>query len=180
MLIDEFLPVYDFSEYHCIVVDAPIEKVYTVVRTLDLTGARLLRILFWVRSIPARLRGERALGPTLADLQDLGLILLGETPPHELLFGFVGKLWTASGDFEKVDPEAFCRFDRAGFVKGAWNFTLTRSPDGRTLLATETRVGCIGDASRRKFGRYAFFMRPLSGATRWDALRACKRKAENG
>ena len=78
MLIDEFLPVYDFTEYHRVDVDAPIETVYRVVRTLDLRDTYFVRTLFWLRSIPARLQGRQPLGLTLDDLQDMGLILLGK------------------------------------------------------------------------------------------------------
>jgi hypothetical protein len=178
MLIDDFLPVHDFSKRYQICVAAPIDKVYGVVRRLDLTDAHLLRVLFWLRSVPARLQGKKGLGPTLADLRNLGLIVLAETPPRELALGFVGKLWTASGGLVKVEPKDFRSFARPGFARAVWNFTLAPASDGHTHLATETRVACLDDASRRKFRRYAFFIGPLSGATRWDALRAFKRQAE--
>jgi hypothetical protein len=178
MLIDDFLPVHDFSKRYQICVAAPIANVYGVVRRLDLTKAHLLRVLFWLRSVPALLQGRKALGATLADLQDLGLVVLGEAPPRELALGFVGKLWTASGGIIKVDPKDFRGFARPGFAKAVWNFTLAPASDGHTRLTTETRVACLDDASRRKFRRYAFIVGPLSGATRWDALRACKRQAE--
>jgi hypothetical protein len=178
MLIDDFLPANDFSARYQISVATQIDTVYGVVRRLDLTGAHLLRVLFWLRSVPARLQGKKPLGPTLADLQDVGLIVLGEAPPHELALGFVGKLWTPSGGIVKVDPGDFRCFARPGFAKAVWNFTLAPASDGHTRLATETRVACLDEASRRKFRRYAFLVGPLSGATRWDALRALKREAE--
>jgi hypothetical protein len=178
MLIDEFLPVYDLSMDHGIEIDAPIEKVYTVVRKLDLTGANLFRVLVWLRSVPALLQGRPPLGSTLEDLERLGFIRLGEAPPHELVLGFVGKLWTASGDFQKLEAREFREFAMPGFAKVAWNFTLTRSDDGRTHLATESRVQCLDEASRRSFQRYWFFMRPVSSLTRQSALRAFKRQAE--
>ncbi len=178
MLIDEFLPVFDLAMHHRVEIDAPIEEVYAVVRNLDLTRAKLVRALFWLRSLPARLQHRPPLGLTLEDLQKTGLILLGEAPPHELALGFVGKPWTGSGEFEKLDSQGFREFGTPGFAKAVWNFSLARSQDGRTRLATETRVQCLDEASRRKFRRYAFFIRPLSGVTRQDALRACKRQAE--
>ena len=178
MLIDDFLPVHDYSARYRISVAAPIDTVYKVVRRLDLTDAQLLRALFWVRSIPARLQGRKPLGPTLAVLQEFGLVVLGDAPPHELALGFVGKLWTPSGGIIKIDSKDFRDFAKPGFAKAVWNFSLAPASDGRTRLATETRVTCLDDESRRKFRRYAFIIGPLSGATRWDALRACKRQAE--
>jgi hypothetical protein len=178
MLIDEFLPVYDRAMHHRIEIDAPIGTVYTAVRNLDLTGAYLFRVLVWLRSVPARVQGRPTLGFTLDDLERIGLIRLGEAPPHELLLGFVAKPWTASGDFQKLKASEFREFAKPGFAKVAWNFTLTRSEAGRTHLATESRVQCLDEASARKFQRYFFFMGPISSLTRQSALRAFKRRAE--
>ncbi len=178
MLIDEFLPVYDRSMQHRIAIDAPIEKVYTVVGKMDLTGAYLFRVLVWLRSVPALLQGRPTLGFTLDDLERIGFIRLGEVPPHELVLGFVAKLWTASGNFQKLEASEFREFATPGYAKVAWNFTLTRSEEGRTHLATESRVQCLDEASTRKFQRYFFFMGPVSSLTRQSALRAFKRQAE--
>jgi hypothetical protein len=178
MLIDEFLPVFDRSMRHRIEVDAPPEKVYTIVRRLDLTGAYLFRVLVWLRSVPALLQGRQPLGFTLEDLERLGFIRLGEAPPRELVLGFVGKLWTTSGHFQKVEAGEFREFAVPGFAKVALNFTLTRSEDGRTHLATESRVQCLDEASSRKFQRYFFFLGPVSSQTRHSALRDFKRQAE--
>jgi len=178
MIIDEFLPVYDRSMHHHIEIDAPLERVYTVVRKLDLTGAYLFRVLVWLRSVPALLQGRPPLGFTLDDLERLGLIRLGEAPPHELVLGFVGKPWTTSGDFQTLEAREFREFAMPGFAKVAWNFTLTRSKDDRTHLATESRVQCLDEAGRRKFQRYFFFMGPVSSQTRQSALRAFKRQVE--
>ena len=178
MLIDEFLPVYDVSVHHRIEINAPLEKVYTVVRKLDLTGAHVLRVGFWLRSVPPLLQGRPPLGCTRNDLERIGLNRLGETSPRGLVLGFVGKLWTGSGDIQKLEAREFREFATPGFAKAAWNFTLTRSEDGRTHLAMETRAQCLDEASSRKFHRYFFFIKPLSGLTRRSALRACKRQAE--
>ena len=178
LLIDEFLPVYDRSMHHHIEIDAPLETVYTVIRKFDLTGAYLFRVLVWMRSIPALLQGRPALGFTLEELERLGFVRLGEAPPHELVLGFVGKLWTTSGDFQELEAKEFREFAVPGFAKVAWNFTLARSEGGRTQLATESRVQCLDEASRRKFQRYFFFMGPVSSLTRQSALRAFKRQAE--
>ena len=178
MLIDDFLPVYERAMHHRIQIDAPIEEVYTRVRRLDLSDAWLFRVLVWLRSVPARLQGRPTLGFTLEDLERLGLIRLGEAPPHEVLLGFVAKVWTATGDFQKLEAREFREFAMPGFAKVAWNFTLSRSEEGRTHLATESRVQCLDEASTRSFQRYWFFMGPVSSLTRQSALRAFKRQAE--
>lgn len=49
VLIDEFAPTYDTRERHSIVVRAGIERVYDVVRRLDLGESFLIRALFRFR-----------------------------------------------------------------------------------------------------------------------------------
>ncbi len=61
MLIDEFLPDYNFAKAHSIEIDAPTDDVYPVVRKLDLREGRILRALFALRSLPSLLTGRRAL-----------------------------------------------------------------------------------------------------------------------
>ena len=55
MLIDEILPVYDVVERHQIDINAPAERVYTAVRTIDLSDSRVIRWLLLLRGLPALL-----------------------------------------------------------------------------------------------------------------------------
>jgi hypothetical protein len=179
MLIDEFLPTYDLTaKQYSIEINAPIEDVYPVVRKLDLREAYFTRFLLFVRSIPALLQRRPAIGLTLDDLDKMGFFLLGEEPPHELLIGFVGRIWTLTGDLQAVEPTRFCAFTTPGYLKGVLNFTLTPLSEGRTRLATVSRAQCLCQESLRKARRYWFFIRPISGAVRLGMLRACKRQAE--
>ncbi|MCB0221398.1 MAG: hypothetical protein KDH09_17000, partial [Chrysiogenetes bacterium] len=89
MLIDDYLSDYQVSYRHSIVIDAPAERVFPIVQKFDLSNAALLRFLFWIRSIPAKLKGQDLLGATLADLQKGGLLVLGTDSQHEFLLGFV-------------------------------------------------------------------------------------------
>jgi len=47
-----------------------------------------------------------------------------------------------------------------------------------TRLTTETRIKCLDEDSRSRFGWYWAFIRPFSGLIRMEMLRAIKRKAE--
>jgi hypothetical protein len=170
-LIDRYLPSWDARERHTRRVAAPGGDVYDAVRKLDLSRSRWVRILFRLRGLP-----ESAL--TLNGLLRLGFVELGQRPGRELLLGLVGRFWTLTGEIREVSPEEFRSFDRPGFAKAAWNFTV--SPDGgrAATLATETRVRCLDPASRRKFGLYWTVVRPFSGWIRREALRAVAEAAE--
>jgi hypothetical protein len=179
MLIDEFLPNHDLTaKRYSIEIHAPIEEVYPIVRKLDMREAYFTRSLLFLRSIPALLQGRPAIGLTLDDLGKMGFFLLGEDPPHELLIGFIGRIWTPGGDLQLVEPTRFRAFDTPGYVKGVINFALTPLSEGRTRLETVSRVQGLCQESLRKTLRYWFFIRPISGAVRLGMLRACKRQAE--
>jgi hypothetical protein len=59
------------------------------------------------------------------------------------------------------------------------NFLLTPEADGATLLATDTRIHCADEASRRAFAWYWRAIRLGSGAIRHAMLGAVKRAAES-
>lgn len=182
MLMDEYLPRYDLTEQHELVVQAPPERIYPAVRELDLRGSLITRWLFLLRGLPAVLdaRGKRGrgLGLTLEGLLENGFVLLGERPQEELLLGVAGRFWTPSGDIQRLDAETFRRFNAPGFAKAAWSFSLHPQTATETRLATETRVQCLDEVSRRKFRQYWLLIGPFSGLIRREALDAIKRKAE--
>lgn len=182
MLIDHFLPHYDAIEKHAIHINGALEQVYATVRELDFSHSLLIRGLFFLRGLPAlfspRNKSLQPLGLNLAGLLRSGFVLLEEKPEEELVLGLVGKFWTATGCIERIEAKQFRDFARAGFAKAAWNFSLQRKDSGVIELATETRVLCTDEASRRRFLRYWRFVRPFSGLIRLAALHALKRRVD--
>lgn len=176
MLIDDFLPSYDVCERHHTIVHAPIDKVYGAVRQLDLSQARLSMFLMRLRGLSASASAPSCF--TLDDFLKMRFILLGEKQDEELLLGVVGRFWTLSGELLRLEPEGFRSFNEPGFAKAAWNFSLSERPGGSVLLATETRVLCTDEASRRRFRLYWLLIGAFSGLIRQDILRAIKRSAE--
>lgn len=182
MLIDEFLPIYDVVERHQIDVRASASTVYAAVRLLDLRDVGLVRVLFRMRDLPARLRpsgpGAQRLGLTIDELLEGGFVLLGDRPPRELLLGLVGRFWTPTGSLVRVNAAEFRRFDHTGNAKAVWNFSLAEHADGTVRLTTETRVRCSDDTSRKRFLLYWRLMGPFSGLIRRQMLGSIKRRAE--
>src|SRR5688572_8198193 len=182
MLLDGFLPAWDFAERHALRVAAPPEATYAVARTLDLSGSLPVRTLIALRGLPARLaagaRG-RGLGLDLDALLRGGFVLLGERPPHEFVLGLAGRFWRPSGGLLRFSAEEFRALDQPGIAVAAWNFTVLPAEDG-SLLATETRIRCTDARARRSFGAYWRVIRPFSGLIRREALRTIRRTAEQG
>ncbi len=184
MLIDEFLPAYDVAERHQVEVYARTERVYGAVNRLDLGGSGMVRMLFWLRELPVLLLDpssrsrEGRLGLTLEALLDGGFVLLGERPNEELLLGLVGRFWTPSRDIQRLVPDEFLNFERSGYAKAVWNFSLSGQAGGTTLLTTETRVLCLDATSRKQFLFYWSLVGLFSGLIRRQILRSIKRQAE--
>ncbi len=170
MLIDEFLPEYDFEESHGISIRAGAEDIYRVANEVDFSESFVIRWLM-------RLRGMSVGNLTLRNLGGSRFQMLGETLNKEMVIGLVGRFWTPRGGLQTINAESFKEFDKPGYAKGVWNFSLDEDGD-TTRLITETRIKCLDDDSRRSFGFYWTFIQPFSGLIRTEMLKLIKLKAE--
>jgi hypothetical protein len=178
MLIDSFAPNPDAVEVHSIAIDASPETVHRAIRTADLGGSLIIKLLMGLRSLPEFIRRSGCVPPrnqkiTLQTMIDSGFGLLAEAP-DEIVLGVNGKFWRPTGNLTPFNRADFDREVSAGTARGVWNFSL--KPNGaRTILSTETRVTCGDPVSLKKFRRYWFFVRPFSGLIRLVMLRTVKR-----
>ena len=187
MLLDDLMPTYEFNEVHRIRIDAPSGAVYMALKEVTPGEMPFVHVLFGLRSLPARLMGQRGLPmgnaePLLVQMLNGGFISLGDAPGKELVLGVVGQMWKLRGDASIpgiTGAHAFVAFDTPGFAKGAINFAL-RPVDGGSELTTETRVKTTDSDARQGFARYWRVIRPGSAAIRRSWLRAVKRRAEHG
>ena len=171
MPIDVILPRHHVAKRHATTVRAPPERVYAAVGELDMGRSPLVRALFLLRGMPPSTL-------TLRGLLGDRFVLLAEEPGRELLIGLAGRFWTPTGDLQRLDPASFAAFDRPGYAKAVWSFSVAPRPDGAVELATETRVLCLDAESRRRFLRYWRVVGPFSGLVRREALRLVRARAE--
>lgn len=180
MLIDGFMPEFDVSERHHVLVDAPVEYAYRAVRGVDLGKSGPIRALFALRGIPSlvrgRPRGVRSM--TLDDLIRGGFVLLAEDPPREIVLGVVGTFWKPTGGVRRVPASEFAELSDHGEAKAAWNFRVESVTDSRSVVYTETRVRCADESTRRKFLLYWAAIGPFSGYIRRRALHLVRTDAE--
>ncbi len=176
MLIDDFLPVYDFSERHETNIRASREKVFAAVDSTDFSASWLIWGLLALRGLGWSRPTQNL---TLCDITNDGFARLGEMPKEEILLGLAGKFWTIGGSLQKVDAGNFKEFDEKGFAKAVWNFSLDEK-NGETRLKTETRIRCLDEGSRKSFALYWTVVEPFSGIIRTEMLRLIKEKAESG
>ena len=186
-LLDDYFAAYDASERHTMRIAATPAAVFAALRTADLSGHPVTRVLLAVRALPAWLmrRGLTRAEPTprrvtLADFERHGFVVLAERAPGELLIGLQGRFWTLTGQLEPLDAAAARLPVPAGRARAGWNFTAEPLPDGGTLLATETRIVCADAATRRRFLWYWRVIQPGSGLIRRAMLSRIRSEAERG
>jgi hypothetical protein len=182
MLIDSFAPKFDANEIHRITISASRQTVYEALWTADLGNSLLIKLLLFLRSMPAFVarRGKsfpRNRKVTLQTLIDSGFGVLTERPSEEIVLGVTGRFWRLTGNLSAFNRSDFEVPVALGFARGVWNFSVD-SQEGRTILQTETRVVCGDAASRKKFRAYWLVVRPFSGLIRLIMLRNVRKAAE--
>ena len=186
LLIDEFLPRYDFAVVHASVLRARPEACYRAALGVDLLRDPVIRTLLGIRLLPQRLADR------LARRHGTRRRRLNPRPPS----GWVtwsatagsssrsGRTSSSSSDRsaarggrlgrrvdQRVDPTAFADFDRPGFAKIAANLRVEPYGATASILTIETRVTLTDPQSLRRFTRYWTFIRPFSALIRRIALR---------
>jgi hypothetical protein len=169
LLIEQFLPSYEFAVVHAGVFRAPPEACYPAARGLDLLGDPVIRTLLGLRSLPQRLadslgaRRDAALAapPRTFRLEDMlgppiAWLLLGEEPGVQIVLGQVGRPWQPVGASEgpAVESAAFAAFDRPDFAKIAFSLRVQPYGASSSIVTMETRVALTDPRSLRRFKRY--------------------------
>jgi hypothetical protein len=172
-LLDEVLPEFDFGSRHLRRVAAPPEQLWESVSQVDLGP---------LASMLARVRGlHPPSGPILEVLTESGFTVLALRPEVEVVLGTTGQFWKLREQAHMEAPrdlQAFRTFDRPGWARAAVSFQLEPRRDGSTDATTETRVRCVDEGARYRFGAYWLLIRPFSGWLRREFLRKLARIAE--
>jgi len=146
------------DEYHQVEVRASAAVTLAAAKETDLQASPIARAIFWLRAVPALLRGEpfRPQGSRgiVAETLGLGWGVLAEEPDREIVIGAYTQPWHEQVTFHPLPPEQFAGFNQPGYVKIAW--TLGAEPLGpnRSRLVTRTRVVATDLQARRRFRRY--------------------------
>jgi hypothetical protein len=182
-LLDQFIPVYQFHEFHTVRVAAPKERVYRAMKEVPANEIRLLRTLTWIRRmgrpVPEGVLNAPERQPLLEVMIHTGFLLLAEEPNQEIVVGTLVAAPPGWRPNANPTPEDFKAVWAPGFALAAMNFRLKDDGAGGTLLTTETRVYATDAATRRKFARYWRIIYPGSALIRRMWLRAVQRRAES-
>lgn len=185
LLIDRYLPEYDFTIVEFTKVEAPAPATWKAARGLDFLTVRspLINAAMFVRSLPARFgRAEPDETPEAMTLDGIvaataegegadGWVALGEQPGREFVFGAVGKFWQTDIEWRTVLPYAWSDFDEPGWGQLAANFLVQPYGGWRSTITYEARTALYDAESRRRFKRYWTVVRPFIGSVMRGALR---------
>jgi hypothetical protein len=180
--LDEFVPVWQFDEWHTIRIAAPPARVFDAIKAVRADEIALFRTLTWIR------RGGRRLPPGILNagldkpLIDVAtnaeFVRLAEDAPREIVIGTV--VVAPRGTHRSLTPSVFRTPLPPGFVLGALNFIVAADGGNGSTVSTETRVFANSRGAHRRFAMYWRLIYPGSAIIRRMWLRAIARRAEDG
>lgn len=165
-LLDAALPTWDHRTRHTLRVDAPPTALLTAVDALTWREVPVFRLLLTLRGIAGSAVTSAA--PVLSWFASQGFRELARTD-DELLVVSTQPVRRGLRPATPLSIDAFRAYDEPGYVKIAFNFTVTHG-----MLATETRVLATDPPARRRFAVYWFVIRAGSGVIRRVWLRAVR------
>lgn len=177
--LDEFIPAWQFREYHTLKIDAPPERVYEAIRSVKANEVFLFNTLTFIRragrSSQTNILNPGNTEPIIDAAVRGGFARLADNAPQEMVIGTV--VVAPSGVEGEVTPDIFRRKLPPGFAVAAMNFLVTPLETGGTLLSTETRVFANNPGARRMFAAYWRMIYPGSVIIRRSWLRAIAKRA---
>lgn len=180
--LDEFAPVYQFSEVHAIPVEASPERVFNAIHDVTAREIPLYRLLVWIRrgggSGPESILNPPDDEPLLTVATRTSFVKLADDPLREFVMG--GVVIAPPGIRLAIgsDPESFKALTQPGFAKVTMNFLIEPRGEHVCVLRTETRVLATDPSSRAMFTHYWRLIAPGSALIRKMWLRAIKVRAE--
>jgi hypothetical protein len=180
--LDEFAPIYQFSEQASIPVRASSARVYEAIFRVTAAEVPLYRTLAWMRrggaSGPESVLNPADNDPLVRVATRTSFLALADVPGREFVMGAVVMAPEGVRLAANPTPASFKALTRPGFAKAVMSFSVVPQGPELCLLRTETRVHATDSMSRDVFARYWKVIAPGSSLIRYMWLRAIKVRAE--
>lgn len=177
--LDEFAPVWQFSEHHTLRIAAPPARVYDAILRVRADEITLFSTLTWIRRggqpLPESILNAGATDSLIDVATRSGFVRLADEAPRELVIGTV--VVAPPGTRGTLTPDVFKRTLPPGFALATMNFLVTPDGNAGSIVSTETRVFANGPSARRRFAGYWRLIYPGSAIIRLMWLRAIERRA---
>ena len=157
--IQKLLPRPRHIEQRRIFVDATPEKAWERVRHFNMAEVSWVRILFQVRTLAAKISGEKidfkndGIGIDQIEKENKGFKIIYEKPGKEVVIGSIGQYWHLKMEFAEFDPSTFTNFNEPGWGKIAWAIRVEPFKHGSTI-SFELRIGATDEDSWNYFRKY--------------------------
>lgn len=182
--LDEWMPEWQFSEFHSTQIHAAPERIYRAIREVSGDEILLLRTLTWIRNPRWPGSGKESImnppknKPILDAAMAGGFRLAADAPPGEIVLLTLVMRDSATRP-SRNDAEGLRELmHRPGNALAAMNFRVRDDGNGWCTVTTETRVFATDDAARRSFAHYWRIIYPGSSLLRYTWLRAIRIRAE--
>ena len=182
--LDEWMPEWQFSEFHSTQVQATPERIYRAIHEVSGDEILLLRTLTWIRNPrwPGSGRESILNPPEKKPILDVALAggfrLAADDPPGEVVL-LTLVMWDGVTRPSSADAAGLREMMRKpGNAVAAMNFRVRDDGNGWCTVTTETRVLATDDGARRRFARYWRVIYPGSSLLRYTWLRAIRIRAE--
>ena len=98
--LDDFLPVYEFSERHSLAIDAPAARIDAAVRSVSIADIPVVRALWWLRRL-GRSYGDPS-KPFVGG--ELPGIVLDDVHGEGIVLGLTGQFWRLRRGRDPLSP----------------------------------------------------------------------------
>ena len=181
--LDEFVPAYQFHEYHSTKIAASKTQVYRAIKSVTPDEILFFRTLIWIRRF-GRPASESILNPAKDQpLLDIAtrttFISLADEPEKEIVVGtLVGapRGWRPRSG-TRPTPDDFKALHDPGFALAAMNLRMEEVIPGECVVTSERRVFATDVAARRRFAAYWRVIYAGSALIRRMWLRAIRKRA---
>jgi hypothetical protein len=180
--LDEFVPVYQFAEFHATRVAASCEETYRAIKKVTANEIFLFRTLTAIRRFgrpgPEGILNAPERLPLLDVATRTGFLWLADEPGEEVVVGTAVVRPRGWRPKHRPTPEGFKNLHEPGFALAAMNFRLEDAGPDACRVTTETRVYATDAGARRRFAAYWRVIYPGSAMIRRMWLRAIRLRAE--
>jgi hypothetical protein len=180
-VLDRFMPVYEVSERHQTVVNAPAEFTFAAAHNFRLDESPIIRAIFRAREVILRARSTQDSTDTLPLLEQtkrLGWGVLASESGRLVVMGAVTQPWRADVTFRALPPAEFAAFHEPDYVKIVWTLEAQPLTKSTSIFRTITRVKTTDAQARQKFRRYWALFSPGILLIRKESLRIVRAQAE--
>jgi hypothetical protein len=180
--LDRFIPTPRMIEVDHVDLALSPDRAWQIVRHGNLAGSPLVRALFALRALPARVTGSdrEELVLRLDDLESTperpGFQILADDSPHAVVVGAIGKVWKLDIPFRHVAPDEYASVKEPDWVKVAWALHVSPLGENDSRVTFEVRVDATSDVAWRRFQRYFRVIGPGSHFIRHSLLAALGRE----